>query len=306
MRIGPRRMCRRRSSGCARRCAAIPPMGKHMPCSRLRCRRLAPWPRRRESASLPRSCRRHTRPGRKSPPGSELIPRGLERIKPSLEVSTLGRVDNAIATTGQREQKELAAFHLDRGRRFFDQGVNEEAITELRRALYLSPYEADAHLLLGRVYLRSGQRRQRSTRSRSRCGVRTPPRAASRSPRRTCRSRTRRLPGKRCSARSSSIRAPIWPRSCCRHCSVNLAIFGLSSFTSLRLATGSFFRASVLRSSHLPPAARNMHNDEGFREIQLNGKQLVFLFMAATVVSVVIFLCGVPGWPRCPRRRRIG
>jgi DedD protein len=34
-------------------------------------------------------------------------------------------------------------------------------------------------------------------------------------------------------------------------------------------------------------------NDESFREIQLNGKQLVFLFMAATVVSVVIFLCGV-------------
>ena len=33
--------------------------------------------------------------------------------------------------------------------------------------------------------------------------------------------------------------------------------------------------------------------DEGFHEIQLNGKQLVFLFMAATVVSVVIFLCGV-------------
>ena len=33
--------------------------------------------------------------------------------------------------------------------------------------------------------------------------------------------------------------------------------------------------------------------DDGFREIQLNGKQLVFLFMAATVVSVVIFLCGV-------------
>jgi cell division protein FtsN len=33
--------------------------------------------------------------------------------------------------------------------------------------------------------------------------------------------------------------------------------------------------------------------EEGFREIQLNGKQLVFLFMAATVVSVVIFLCGV-------------
>jgi hypothetical protein len=34
-------------------------------------------------------------------------------------------------------------------------------------------------------------------------------------------------------------------------------------------------------------------SNEGFHEIQLNGKQLVFLFMAATVVSVVIFLCGV-------------
>jgi len=33
--------------------------------------------------------------------------------------------------------------------------------------------------------------------------------------------------------------------------------------------------------------------DEGFHEIQLNGKQLVFLFMAVTAVSVVIFLCGV-------------
>jgi len=33
--------------------------------------------------------------------------------------------------------------------------------------------------------------------------------------------------------------------------------------------------------------------DDAFHEIQLTGKQVVFLFMAATVVSVVIFLCGV-------------
>jgi cell division septation protein DedD len=33
--------------------------------------------------------------------------------------------------------------------------------------------------------------------------------------------------------------------------------------------------------------------DDDFREIQLNGKQLVFLFMVATVFSVVVFLCGV-------------
>jgi DedD protein len=41
-----------------------------------------------------------------------------------------------------------------------------------------------------------------------------------------------------------------------------------------------------------PPLSAHTH-DDGFHEIQLNGKQLVFLFMAATVVSVVIFLCGV-------------
>lgn len=33
--------------------------------------------------------------------------------------------------------------------------------------------------------------------------------------------------------------------------------------------------------------------DESLHEIQLNGKQLVFLFMSATVVAVVIFLAGV-------------
>ena len=33
--------------------------------------------------------------------------------------------------------------------------------------------------------------------------------------------------------------------------------------------------------------------DDGFHEIHLSGKQLVFLFMATTVVSVIIFLCGV-------------
>jgi predicted Zn-dependent protease len=89
--------------------------------------------------------------------GAEAIPRGLERLKPSLEVSTLRRVDSAIAITGQREQKELATFHLDRGRRLFEQGSNSEAVTELARAIYLSPYEASAHLLLGRIYLRTGQ-----------------------------------------------------------------------------------------------------------------------------------------------------
>jgi cell division septation protein DedD len=35
------------------------------------------------------------------------------------------------------------------------------------------------------------------------------------------------------------------------------------------------------------------HDDDGFHEIQLSGKQIVFLLMATTVVVVSIFLCGV-------------
>jgi cell division septation protein DedD len=48
------------------------------------------------------------------------------------------------------------------------------------------------------------------------------------------------------------------------------------------------------RSDHdkITPLAHPVQED-AFHEIQLNGKQLVFLFMVATVVSVVIFLCGV-------------
>ncbi len=34
-------------------------------------------------------------------------------------------------------------------------------------------------------------------------------------------------------------------------------------------------------------------SEDAFHEIQLNGKQLVFVFMAVTVIAVVIFLCGV-------------
>ena len=45
--------------------------------------------------------------------------------------------------------------------------------------------------------------------------------------------------------------------------------------------------------------------DEGLHEIQLNGKQLVFLFMTATVVAVVIFLCGVMVGRGVPAQRRV-
>ena len=46
---------------------------------------------------------------------------------------------------------------------------------------------------------------------------------------------------------------------------------------------------TVLKS---PDLAHHVQ-DDAFHEIQLNGKQLVFLFMVVTVASVVVFLCGV-------------
>jgi tetratricopeptide (TPR) repeat protein/TolB-like protein len=86
---------------------------------------------------------------------TESVPRGLERIALHVDRPRSDSIDVALLAVEQREQRELAAFHLDRGRRFFDQGQDREAITELRRSLYLSPYQADALLLLGRLYLRT-------------------------------------------------------------------------------------------------------------------------------------------------------
>jgi cell division septation protein DedD len=43
----------------------------------------------------------------------------------------------------------------------------------------------------------------------------------------------------------------------------------------------------------MPSGLAHTTQDDSFHEIQLNGKQLFFLFMAATTISVVIFLLGV-------------
>ena len=85
------------------------------------------------------------------------VPRGLERVKTDIDVAASFRVESAIVAAEQRDQRELATFHLDRGRRLFQQERDEEAIAELRRVVYLSPYESAAHLLLGRIYLRTGR-----------------------------------------------------------------------------------------------------------------------------------------------------
>jgi tetratricopeptide (TPR) repeat protein len=90
------------------------------------------------------------------PPGDP-VPRGLERIKNQVELPHANNIVSRLATSEQREQAELATFYLDRGRRLFQQENDREAISELNHALYLSPYLADAHVLVGRIHLRNGR-----------------------------------------------------------------------------------------------------------------------------------------------------
>lgn len=81
----------------------------------------------------------------------------LERVRVEPDAPSALRPEQTIVNSAQREQRELANFHLDRGRRLYEREEDREAIAELRRAVYLSPYEAQAHLLIGRIHLRAGR-----------------------------------------------------------------------------------------------------------------------------------------------------
>jgi tetratricopeptide (TPR) repeat protein len=85
------------------------------------------------------------------------VPPGLERMRMDPEGSRALRADQVIVDSAQREQRELAAFHLAQGRRLFEREQDREAMAELRRAVYLSPYEAKAHLMIGQIHLRGGR-----------------------------------------------------------------------------------------------------------------------------------------------------
>ena len=88
------------------------------------------------------------------------VPRGLERLKTAIDATSLARVESAISAAGQREQRELVSFYLANGRRFYQAERDVEALAELRRAVFLSPYESEAHLLIGRILLRGGRPRE--------------------------------------------------------------------------------------------------------------------------------------------------
>ena len=84
------------------------------------------------------------------------VPPALERLSTNLD-ATGQRLEAVSSAPAQRDQEETAAFHLDLGRRLVAQQRDREAVNELRRAIYLAPYRDEPHLLLGRVYQRSGR-----------------------------------------------------------------------------------------------------------------------------------------------------
>ena len=88
---------------------------------------------------------------------ADLVPKNLERLSDDLETGRATLVDVALAAGEQKDQEELAAFHLERARRLVAQQLDREAVSELQRSLYLSPYQADVLLLLGRLHLRAGR-----------------------------------------------------------------------------------------------------------------------------------------------------
>jgi tetratricopeptide (TPR) repeat protein len=90
-------------------------------------------------------------------PAADAVPKGLERIKRDVELPRARQIEGTLATGNQRDQQELARFYLDRARRLYEQEHDREALDELRRTLFLSPYQADAHLLLARIHLRGGR-----------------------------------------------------------------------------------------------------------------------------------------------------
>jgi Flp pilus assembly protein TadD len=85
------------------------------------------------------------------------VPAGLERAVMGLDLPGVARAEAAIADPALRDQQATATFHLEQGRRLVESGRDREATGELRRAIYLAPYEDEPHLLLGGIYWRGGR-----------------------------------------------------------------------------------------------------------------------------------------------------
>jgi tetratricopeptide (TPR) repeat protein len=81
------------------------------------------------------------------------VPKNLERVLPELAPP----FDWRHLTVTVSDQEQTATFYVERGKRLADEMRDREAIDELRRAIYVSPYLDRPHILLGRIYRRTGR-----------------------------------------------------------------------------------------------------------------------------------------------------
>jgi len=174
----------------------------------------------------------------------------------------------AVAVSAINES--WAQFYLDRGRRLFQQERDREALEELNRALFLSPYQAEAHLLVGLIHLRGGRYTKRSTPEDFRCG-----------------------------AAETAERMRSLAQAYLEAAEIALARGEPTGALALDPSSAEAKRVSRRPSFNdwrpwynLPQLAYTQ--DDGFHEIPTERKATVFLVHGCTVFfSVVIFLCGV-------------
>ena len=98
-----------------------------------------------------------TRPDTASLVVSEKVPAKLERLPTTLDVAPLARLEAALDAPGKRDHAETASYYLEEGRRLAGADHDRDAIVALERAVYLSPYDDEPHLLLGRLFAKSGR-----------------------------------------------------------------------------------------------------------------------------------------------------
>ena len=158
-RTGSRASIRRPSPRCGKPCGAIRPTTTHTTCSARRCRRAAPPRRARARKTWPGACRRPTASSMRAATPTRCRA-GSSASRPSSTLRRAPASTRAIAAAGQREQRELAGVYLANGRRLSQAGLHADALVELRRTVFLSPYDDEAHLLIGQLLLRLGRARE--------------------------------------------------------------------------------------------------------------------------------------------------
>ncbi|ODS55078.1 MAG: hypothetical protein ABS36_10015 [Acidobacteria bacterium SCN 69-37] len=95
--------------------------------------------------------------GVENPALAAQVPPGLARIPSPADLSNAVELRTTLLGPAQRDQRATAYFHLDNARTLVAGGRDREAVDELRRAIYLSPYEEEPHRLLGGVHQRAGR-----------------------------------------------------------------------------------------------------------------------------------------------------